>query len=232
MSKNDLGPRALEQIATEFLDTAHDAPSYRTRVHARKGELAATDGRILIHISDPRIEASDGSRAEVLGFRLPETVAVADAAWIRGPLKEAVLPRMVDVRKRLPKMQETFANEAERGMTRHWCPCCGRKFWEDEDGDFYDPDVYLKENQPSELSVGGDVLIRIPAGGPPSPIVAAYYLDKAVCAALILGGDVVLRVNEIEVVFEGDGWFVCIMAKRYFGFDVSIDVPAGKGGAE
>lgn len=232
MNKNELSPEALNRIASEFLDTSHDAPPYRTRVHARKGELAATDGRILIHISDPRLEASDGSSSKVLDFRIPETVAVADAAWIRGPLKDAVHPRMVDVRKRLPKMQEAFAEKAERDMTSHWCPCCGKKFWEDFDGDFYDPEAYLDENQPTELSVGGDVQIRIPAGGPPSPIVAASYLDKAVCAALILGGYVVLRVNEIEVVFEGDGWFVCIMAKRSCGFNVTIDVPAEKGGEE
>ena len=235
MKVKDYSPDALDLIASEFLGKPDTLPTYRRKIHKRDGELAATDGRVLLHVRHPLIKGDKESRGEVLDFGRPGGSIIAGAGWIHGALSDAVEPAMQSVRERLPKMQEKFAEEAERGMTRHWCPCCGRKFWEDEDGDFYDPEAYLEENAPDEYSVGGNFMFKFADGGFFS--VALCNLDKALRAARLLGGATALRYGNGIFGLEGEDWFIVLAAAyRCVGDSkLSIDVPAmpaEKGGAE
>ncbi len=236
MKVKDYSPETLETIASEFLGKPNELPSYRRKVHKRDGELAATEGRVLIHIWHPLVKADEGSKREVLDFNIPESSIVACADWIHGPLADAVAPAMRNVRERLPNLRATFAEDAERGMTRRYCPCCGKRFWEDEEGDFYDPETYLEDNAPDEYSVGGNFMFKFADGSFSS--VALCNLDKALNAAKLLGGAMALRYDGKSIFkLEGEDWFVVLAAAYRCVGDAKreIDVPAmpaEKGGAK
>ena len=238
MKVKDFTPDALDHIASEFLGKPDTLPTYRRKVHKRDGELAATDGHVLLHVQHPLIKADKESRGEVLDFGRPGGSIIAGAGWIHGALSDAVAPAMQSVWERLPNLRAAFAEKAERGMTRRNCPCCGQQFWEDEDGDFHDPETYLEENAPDEYSVGGLFMFKFADGGFNS--VALCNLDKALRAARLLGGATALRYDDKGVrcfCLEGEDWFIVLAAAYRCVGDarLSIDVPAvpaGKGGAE
>ena len=236
MKVSEMQLDALDQIASEFLGKPGDLPSYRRTIHKRDGELAATDGRVLIHVWHPQIRAVDGANEKVLDFQRPKTAFVAGADWIRGPLDELVAPAMRALRERLPGIQEDFAKKAEYGMSRRTCPCCGQTFWEDDDGDFHDPEEYIEENRPDEYSVGGNVMLSFPDSAFLS--VALANLGKALRAAKLLGGATALRYDGHNILeLDGDGFYIVLAtAYRCVGAaEISIQVPpvpAEKGGAE
>ena len=139
------------------------------------------------------------------------------------------------LRERLPKIQEDFEKKAEYGMSRRTCPCCGQTFWEDDDGDFHDPEEYIEENRPDEYSVGGNVMLSFSDSAFLS--VALANLGKALRAAKLLGGATALRYDGHNILeLDGDGFYIVLAtAYRCVGAaEISIQVPpvpAEEGGA-
>lgn len=229
MIPSELTPTDLERLAAEFCSPSGTVPTYYERVHRKDGEIAATNGRILIHIRHPLITPADGAHPPVFSLEPPSTPSLAGPEWIHGPLQSAVRPAMQAVRERLPGLQENFRLRTTSEMTRRICPCCGQEMWGDDDGDLHDPDEFLSENEPDEESTAGHILLRFASGNFAS--VSLYGLDLALHAANILGGATALRYDGTHLLsVEGDGWYVILSTVHRFvgdaAFDLAVPDPA------
>ena len=223
MIPNTVTPDDLERLAAEFCARPGTLPSYYTRVHRRAGEIAATNGCVLLHVHHPLVVAADGAHPPVFDLAPPTTPALAGPEWIAGPLADAVRPAMHAVRERLPRLLEDFRRRAETSMTVRTCPCCGQTMWEDEDGDLHDPDDYVDENAPDEESVAGGILLRCPDGCFTRVLVRS--LDLALRAADLLGGATALRYDgRMLVSLEGEGWYVVMASEHRLVGDAGLEI--------
>lgn len=214
---------ALAQRFTE----AGSQGSKLQRVHASGGHLAATDGRILLHVESPAVLDTEDAVSSIVGFRPERAEKVADADWVMGELAPRVSAEYARAEKRMLEKRDAAEAEA-RGRTRT-CPCCGSPFVVDEDGDLGDIDEYLAGELPDMahngpavwLHFGGDRLARK---------ISLHYLATALDAARRLGGDAELWIGMgIQVILRGEGYFVIIARMLSDGHDdendIDIDVP-------
>ena len=194
----------------------------RQRVHVRGGHLAATDGRILLHVESPAVRDTEGAVSSVVGFR-PEYPAtrVAGADWVMGELAPAIAEKHAQAEKRARAAHEEAEREARRKAKT--CPHCYGEVVVDENGDLVDFDEYLAELQ-AAAAEGPSVWLHF-GGARLARKVRLHYLATALDAARRLGGDAELWIGEgIQVILWGAGFFVVIATMRRDGRDVEDDI--------
>ncbi len=217
----------LLELARRFAEPG-DGGYGRQRVHVRGGHLAATDGRILLHVESPAVRDTEDALSAIVGFR-PEQAAtrVAGANWVMGELAPRVSAEYARAEKRMREKRDKLEAEA-RARTRT-CPHCCTPFVVDEDGDVCDIDEYLAGELPDMAHDGPAVWLRF-GNDMLARRVSLHYLAKALDAARRLGGDAELWIGEgIQVILRGEGYFVIIAKMRSDGHDeeddIDIDVP-------
>lgn len=204
----------------------------RQRVHVRGGHLAATDGRILLHVESPAVRDTEGAVSGIVGFRPERATRVADADWVMGELAPRVSAEYARAEKRMLEKRERFEAEA-RARTRR-CPCCGAPAVVDEDGNLHDIDEYLAEELPDMAHNGPAVWLHF-GGARLARKISLHYLATALDAARRLGGDAELWIGEgIQVILWGAGFFVVIATMRRDDRededDIDVQVPAADDG--
>lgn len=233
----------LKGIASPFCaDPDHD--HVRSMVFARPGEIAASDGRILIHIESPEIappadKELPSQAVGVLNFR-PEgdEVVLAHREWIAAQSAK-ISPAWQDAYEEYQRRVDRFDDDPDTYIRREGgrlreCPCCGEALVVQGD-DVTTYGQWLTENRPSEwYDISGNVRIRVP--GEPSIYVSLRYMHIALVAAECLGGaDTMSLVGGMQLVFRGKGWFVTMMRMRTNGgamSDIVATLDIKEGGAE
>lgn len=207
------------------------------RVHVGDGMLAASDGRIMLHVDVPGIQRKEGDGEEVgsLRFGVEKIASEAWRGWPRmgGPewcqktLLEAVWPLWKKAAEEAQKKsQESFRQSGrERSDARRTCPHCGEDVFE-EDGRLVTDEQWDEWHGDSVYRpVDAQVYLEIALPGKRMCFNAAY-LKMALDSALNLGGlqGAFLDADYSEAaVFVGSGWFVFLMPVRLLGVDMDMD---------
>lgn len=201
----------------------HDDRSYRSHVHMRPGELAATDGRILFHATDKAI-APEGygetlREDPVLDFTVGPEKVVAVRAQLE-MLAAMLIPAWHSAREDMLKAREAFDRDMrtiveQEGSIIRRCPCCGEEFV-DDCGDLTSLEAWAEENRPGDSDIKGVVWLGCPGLDAPIPV-SLRYLGMALSAARELGGADSISTcvcGTPTVILRGDGWFIVIVALR------------------
>lgn len=220
-------------LAAEFLgDNGH-----LKRVHVGDGVLAATDARILLHVTVPGIQREDvdGEEVGILRFGVEKIASEAWRGWPRmgglewcqKTLLPAVWPRWQEAVKESQKKSQESRWQFERGRrdARRTCPCCCEEVFE-EDGRLVSAEDWEKLNSHCVYRpVDANVYIEIALPGM-RLVYNAAYLKLALDAVRDLGGlqGVFVAGDDSEcAVFVGRGWFVWLMPVRMLGVDMDAD---------
>ena len=220
----------LIELARPFLDTCGD----RARVHLRPGELAATDGRVLLHVFRPDIAPdSPAEEDSILDYRpIGQETVVARRDFL-ATLAGFVLPVRRRAHEELLRRQREFDADpfAELRDEVFCCPCCGTQLVYDS-GDALEAAEYIERYRPDVRDEKGVAMIH---GAVRTVAVGLRYLAVVLEAAGALGAAETLSFvgSAPTLVFRGDGWFAALMPLRIDldddggEFDVDIDLPEG-----
>lgn len=230
--KPGITPDDMFAVASMFTDRPG---ARRGEVYARTGEMAASDGRMLVRIKSPiitEIPCKNARDAEAFFQFVPEAeTRLAGREWIEGALFPAVEKQMALEGARLEKVRSE--NQAERWhVSFARCPCCNAEIVIDN-GDIVERDVWERDIEPDPRCDGGMMALtgnRVTNG---SMIFRVFYLDRMRRAGTILGDVEGLYCGSFHLVLRGAGWFVVLASMRHeqdASPDEKIAVP--EGGAE
>ena len=218
----------LEFVAQAFKDG--QSTGDRGRLHARPGHLVATDGRILIHIESPLVEAIPNSNDRFLDFEPEEGTRIAGREWIETALRKTVELADADDAAKFREMHFEFMRQVE--LDTATCPCCKSRLVITDDKELEEYDAFLNDNAPERKSSCSAIGLHF-ARPPRNKFFGTFYLAIAIHAALNLGGADELICGKQQLVFKGAGFWITIMNLREPGSNVrTIDVPDMEGGAE
>lgn len=211
----------LKAIAIEFAEP--NGRGHRGRVNARPGLLAATDGRVLIHVESPVIEEIPDSASSFLDFTPEPTMRVAGREWIETELRPAVDAADKQDLVKSDMRRREFMAQAERDRRR--CPCCDAEVIDDGD-DLVEYEGYLEENTPDSRCATSSFGLR-PRGVNDRRYFSTFYLARMLWAAAVLGGAEALRLGANQLVLKGAGWWIVCLGFRHDGETVggTIDLP-------
>ncbi len=228
---NDLSFERLKAIASNFIrrDALGNASNDKLgRIHARKGVLAASDGRILIHVESPVITPVEMSAESVLDFTADGFKVIAGKRLIESVVVPLACFAYVKGATRATKIRERASLELQRAR-RRICPHCGEDIIESDCGAFVTPDEFLEERLTEAEEVMGHATIHF---GPHAASVGIKHLHTALEAASALGGAEILEAAPVDdnrsriqmLRLRGEGWFIVIVTSR---FNLDPDLETG-----